>query len=150
MSGTNHWLSLDLGEKLHLCKEIRMKEKGLFGKAAFLPLHVIFVFMFVFAVFPRRLLTGSMPFGPHVTIILEQPSQLSLSLRWELDRAWSGLRKHSMGKHFLTSARARCSNSCIWIWKCQLLLSGERGRLSYQAVLETSMVAVLQCASAWC
>lgn len=51
-----------------------------FGEAALL-LLVILVFMLLFAVFLRRLLTGSMPFGQHVTTISEQLSQPSLRLR---------------------------------------------------------------------
>lgn len=52
-----------------------------FEEAALLLLLVVLIFMFLFAVFLRRSLSGSMPFGQHVTIISEQPSQLSLTMR---------------------------------------------------------------------
>lgn len=106
-------LSAPWGESIALQRGHKEGELH-FGEAALL-LLVILVFMFLFAVFLRRLLTGSMPFGQHVTTISEQLSQPSLSLRWELNRVWSGLCKHSMGKHFPTSARGRCSNSSMWV-----------------------------------
>lgn len=101
-------------------ERLKGRKKAFLERQHSYPLHVIFVFMFVFALFPRRLLTGSMPFEQHVTIISEQPSQLSLSMRWELNKAWSSLCKHIMGKHFPTCAWTRCSNSSTWAWKCQL------------------------------
>lgn len=98
VSGTNH--SLPLGEKVPLHKEFTRKEKGIWRSSA---LTLVNFYVRV-CCFPRRLLTGSMLFGQHVTIISQQPSQMSLSLRWELNRAWSSLGKHSMEKHFLTSS----------------------------------------------
>lgn len=112
VSGTSHWFCLLLGRKYLFTKSSKGRRRAFWRSSAF---TLVNLYVCV-CCFPRRLLTGSMLFGQHVTIISKQLSQMSLSLRWELNRAWSSLAKHSMGKHFLTAAdRFRCSKSSTWV-----------------------------------
>lgn len=117
VSGTSHWLSLPVGEKVHLCKEVSRKEKGILKRQhSYSSLLFLFLcFYLLFSLGDRWVVqchSGS-------TLLLSQNNLPNCPWPWGenwIGRAWSSLCKHSIGKHFLTSsARVRCSNSSVWV-----------------------------------